>query len=433
MNYGHGGYGVRGAWPKSSLQITQAIALSEIINAPEKFVSNNPFYVVAQLDWIQTRYLFARPGIELAIKDTPISGGTFVQDTKRTPTGPSGQAIHLPLSAVPKSRRQLTASSAAAGAADVENLSPGSKRPSNSAGSRLSKVTKLTADALKSVVGGGHTSVIGELDDDADSVKTAQEDLDILITPVLPKGKRPAAPISKPPPRPKMPQDPCTSFEIKEIKDLPLTPSPNYATTSASKRLQKDFRNLLATQAKHIEEGTLADLGWYVDPEHMSRSENLYQWIAELHSFPMTLPLAKDLQTAKLQSIILEIRFHATYPMSPPFVRVVRPRFLPFAQGGGGHVTAGGSICAQLLTNDGWTAVSDIESVLLQIRMAIMSEEPKPARLESVIYGQKSGSRGNLDYGVYEAVDAFRRACAMHGWKVPEGLSEMAASAPGQM
>jgi len=139
---------------------------------------------------------------------------------------------------------------------------------------------------------------------------------------------------------------------------------------------------------------------------------------------------------AKLSSVVLELRFHSTYPMGeslhtyisssttdlttgPPFVRVIRPRFLPFAMGGGGHVTAGGSICMDLLTNSGWSAVASIESVLLQIRMAICSTDPRPARLENV-------SRSH-DYGVGEAVEAFRRAAATHGWQVPPELAEVAA------
>lgn len=53
--------------------------------------------------------------------------------------------------------------------------------------------------------------------------------------------------------------------------------------------------------------------------------------------------------------------------MSPPFIRVVRPRFRGFGQGGGGHVTVGGALCMELLTNSGWSAVSSLESVLLQV------------------------------------------------------------------
>ncbi|KXJ96618.1 ubiquitin-conjugating enzyme/RWD-like protein [Microdochium bolleyi] len=112
------------------------------------------------------------------------------------------------------------------------------------------------------------------------------------------------------------------------------------------------------------------------------------------------------------------MRFGRNYPHSPPFVRVVRPRFLPFMNGGGGHITAGGAMCMELLTNTGWSPVSSLESVLLQVRLAICSMDPKPARLEST----SSGSRH--DYGVGEAFEAYKRAAAAHGWEVPSDFPE---------
>jgi ubiquitin-conjugating enzyme E2 Q len=60
---------------------------------------------------------------------------------------------------------------------------------------------------------------------------------------------------------------------------------------------------------------------------------------------------------------------------------------------------------------------NSIESVLLQVRMAMSSLDPKPARLET---------HGRQDYGVGEAVEAFIRACNTHGWQVPAGFKEMA-------
>jgi len=42
-----------------------------------------------------------------------------------------------------------------------------------------------------------------------------------------------------------------------------------------------------------------------------------------------------------VNSIIFEIRFPPTFPNSPPFFRIITPRFLPFMHGGGGHVTGG--------------------------------------------------------------------------------------------
>lgn len=187
---------------------------------------------------------------------------------------------------------------------------------------------------------------------------------------------------------------------------LPMLEAPSYATPSATKTLNRNLREVLDIQNKT----PLHELGWYLDPELVS---NVYQWIVELHSFEPTLPLAQDMKKAGVTSIVLEIRFGKDYPFSPPFLRVIRPRFMPFAQGGGGHVTAGGAMCMELLTNSGWSSVSTIESVLLQVRMAIMNTEPKPARLENT---NKAHQR---DYSTGEAIEAFIRACRAHGWTVP--------------
>lgn len=72
----------------------------------------------------------------------------------------------------------------------------------------------------------------------------------------------------------------------------------------------------------------------------------------------------------------------------------------------------------ELLTNNGWSSVSTMESVLLQVRMAISSLET-PARLESGGLG-----RGTHDYGTAEAIDAYVRACRAHSWTVPKGFVE---------
>jgi ubiquitin-conjugating enzyme E2 Q len=207
------------------------------------------------------------------------------------------------------------------------------------------------------------------------------------------------------------PSKPLTDYVpgTLDYSTLPMLQMPDWATTSATKRLMKDFKDLI-----NVQNMTPAhELGWHID-EH--KVDNIYQWIVELHSFESTLPLAQDMKKNNVKSIVLELRFGKDYPMSPPFVRVIRPRFLGFQQGGGGHVTAGGAMCMELLTNDGWSAVSSIESVLLQVRMAISSLEPKPARLER---------GGRVDYGVGEAVEAYIRACAVHGWTVPPGFRDM--------
>ena len=209
--------------------------------------------------------------------------------------------------------------------------------------------------------------------------------------------------------------EPKTDFRPGSLdqSELPILQAPSYATPSATMRLSKELQAILKVQLST----PLHELGWYINPGMIS---NVYQWIVELHSFEPSLPLAQDMKKAGLTSIVLEIRFGKDYPHSPPFVRVIRPRFLPFIRGGGGHVTGGGALCMELLTNSGWSAVSSIESVLLQVRMAIMNLEPNPARLESTAKGASSS------YGTGEAVEAYIRACQAHGWEVPKDFRDFA-------
>jgi ubiquitin-conjugating enzyme E2 Q len=198
-------------------------------------------------------------------------------------------------------------------------------------------------------------------------------------------------------------------------ESLPMMQEPQYATPSATMRLNRELQTVLKVQASTPSH----ELGWYINSDLIS---NVYQWIVELHSFPAELPLAQDMKKAGMTSIVLEIRFGKDYPMSPPFVRIIRPRFLPFTQGGGGHVTGGGAMCMELLTNSGWSAVSSIEGVLLQVRLAIQNLEPKPARLLSTT----KNLNYNPDYSTGEAIDAYKRACMAHGWEIPKDFNEFA-------
>lgn len=216
--------------------------------------------------------------------------------------------------------------------------------------------------------------------------------------------------------KPKALEGPTTDFVPGSLDQasLPMLDEPAYATSTATMRINKDLKDLLKIQ----KQTPLHDLGWYINPELVS---NVYQWIVELHSFEAKLPLAKDMKAAGMTSIVLEIRFPKEYPYSPPFIRVIRPRFLPFTQGGGGHVTGGGAMCMELLTNSGWSSVSSIEGVLLQVRLAIMNLEPKPARLETQAKQQQR------DYSTGEAMEAYIRACRTHGWQVPKDFQEFAS------
>ncbi|KAI4106028.1 MAG: hypothetical protein L6R37_002391 [Teloschistes peruensis] len=358
-------------WPHSQLMISQAIALNEIVNAPNQFVSKHPHLVVAQLDWIQTRYLFIKINSSVTFGSEVMPSKSYEQDPAYVAVGPSGQKVVIPITAVSKSRRPVS----------VKTI--GEKKMKIGDG--------LAAD----------DAIV--LSDDTDV-----EDLKILLSDDEDDGHALLGSKEKPvveKPLPRLPQTVETDYVpgmLDETK-LPLLEPPAYATTMATKALQRELNSTIKVQDSQ----PAHELGWYISRDLIS---NMYQWIVELHSFDAKLPIAEDLKSKGLKSVIMEIRFGKDYPMSPPFVRIIRPRFLSFMAGGGGHVTAGGALCMELLTNSGWSAVSNMESVLLQVRLALSSTEPKPARLEPGLV---------RDYGVREAIQAYIRACHAHGWAVP--------------
>ena len=106
-----------------------------------------------------------------------------------------------------------------------------------------------------------------------------------------------------------------------------MMPAPVDSTSMATMALQRELSAMLKEQecAKSLKE-----LGWYMAPEFIE--DNLYQWIVELHSFDKDLVIAKDLAQSKVNSLVFEIRFPPSFPHSPPFFRILKPRFLPFIQ-----------------------------------------------------------------------------------------------------
>ena len=69
-------------------------------------------------------------------------------------------------------------------------------------------------------------------------------------------------------------------------------------------------------------------------------------------------PPSQDLLQVPGGKILLSVRFPSSFPTAPPYVRVIRPRFV-FRTG---HVTIGGSICTEMLTNQGYRARNRTEA-----------------------------------------------------------------------
>ncbi|KAL2797124.1 hypothetical protein BJX66DRAFT_298247 [Aspergillus keveii] len=388
---GHGGYRTNGGdatnvWQKSQLKCQFAISLNEVVNAPAEFVSHNPFLVVQHVDWVQPRYLFVKcHGEKLNRPKSQPLLNVYAQDPKRPVTGPSHpNTIQIPISAINSHRAVKLANQQLPAKAKAKNKSPNSKKKDTG------------------TVGTNPIIIYDTDDDDAHSFATLAEDRDILLS----DDEEITAPTDGKWPDTKMKFEPG-SLDSTTIQ---LLGEPAYATSRSTRSLQRE----LNAARKAQNERPLHELGWYI---HSDIIQNMYQWIVELHSFDKRLPLAQDLMKAGYSSVVMEIRFPSDYPLSPPFLRVIRPRFLRYSEGGGGHVTAGGAMCMELLTNSGWLATSSIESILLQVWMAITNEEPRPARLDRRCMGS--------EYGVFEAISEYKRVCNAHGWKIPKDIDQI--------
>lgn len=135
--------------------------------------------------------------------------------------------------------------------------------------------------------------------------------------------------------------------------------------------------------------------------------DTLYKWDVFLSKFPDDVPdcnLNADLKKYEakheLGEVHLRVVFPGDYPRSPPFVRVLRPRF----QFRTGRVTVGGSICMEALTKSGWSPVLDMEQVLEMIRSEMAAGEPV------------LDFKNPHPYSEEEARVAFRRVARDHGW-----------------
>ena len=386
------GNGHPASWPKSTLKMDAAIGLAELVNRPGEFQSHTPYFVVQHCHWIQCRYLFVRcssayPSINMEIpprpKESTVRGDEFIQDPKYVTRGPGQKQLFVPKIAIPSASQNVK---------HLPNVS-------------------FKHDAE------GHTGDSG--DEDEEDIKFLLSDDDEQATPAA--GSRSSTPklgvIGNLPPSPAQ-LEPRTDFQpgTLDLNTLPRLKPPTYATDLAQKMIGRELKKLQKVQSST----PMQELGWYIDFDNIN---NMFQWIVELHSFDLSLPLGQDMKKVGTNSVVLEIRFGRDFPMSPPFVRVIRPRFLPFLEGGGGHVTAGGAMCMELLTTTGWSPANSLEAVLVQVRLALCSMEPRPARLQSA-----ASRRGAPDYGVGEAFDAYARAAHTHGWQVPKDQLEMRSS-----
>jgi len=101
-------------------------------------------------------------------------------------------------------------------------------------------------------------------------------------------------------------------------------------------------------------------------------NDNLFTWRIQLFGFDEQTQIFQDLllYTAETDRdhIMLEAQFPSDYPTSPPFIRVVYPRFHQYT----GHITDGGSICVHELTTSGWRSDFQLHQFIVFIRNLLL-------------------------------------------------------------
>lgn len=160
-------------------------------------------------------------------------------------------------------------------------------------------------------------------------------------------------------------------------------------TTIHNKRLMREYQMIMKQEPDK--------LGFKVE---LAEETNLSRWMI-LITNPENDKLMKQMVKLGIKAIEIEITFKDTYPIAPPFIRVVYPHF-KFRSG---HITVGGSLCMEMLTNQGWSPTFNVENVITQIKLAISEGE---GEIDEVNFRKR--------YTMDEAVHAFKRVLETHNW-----------------
>lgn len=156
-----------------------------------------------------------------------------------------------------------------------------------------------------------------------------------------------------------------------------------------NKRLMKEYQNIMKQ--------SVASLGFSVK---LAEEDNLSKWMINVFK-PENAKLEEQMKKLNIDAIEIEITFKENYPIAPPFIRIVYPHFKFHS----GHITVGGSLCMEMLTNQGWMPTFNIENVITQIKLAISDGG-----------GEIDEDNYKKRYTMNEAIDSFKRVLASHGW-----------------
>jgi ubiquitin-conjugating enzyme E2 Q len=163
--------------------------------------------------------------------------------------------------------------------------------------------------------------------------------------------------------------------------------------------------NRLIYDVKEMRKSNPNEVGFTAAP----KGDDLFLWEIRFFGFPAGSPTALDFkqytETTKRNYMELEAIFPPTYPMHPPFIRVIQPRFQK-----GGIITTGGSICTDVLTMEAWSPSYDIQGLILNVLSAVCAYKPR-IDFETTVA-----------YSIEQAKKSFRWTAKYHSWPLPPGF-----------
>lgn len=132
-----------------------------------------------------------------------------------------------------------------------------------------------------------------------------------------------------------------------------------YGSQQATNRLQKELHEVFRSDSYKNGDYNITLI-----------DGSLYDWEVHLLKVDPDSQLHKDLEAINKQHGINNITFHFqfkdTYPFEAPLVRLVSPVI------SGSYVMEGGALCLKLLTAEGWSSASTVESVLVSVSASLV-------------------------------------------------------------